>query len=247
MPICVSFWDTAIIVGQNNYHLTRTELHDALHHDHCIVVHKAWCWAWLTSDNGRRPTVDNTWRRTPDVPLREFSVLTVWTKSEREVPLLFEDTVVSLKHCRISWGKHVCKNQLDPCMRPFPYNTGLWQTHRHRAGDITALTKRCTEKHEMFLQSIVPRLWWQHFAQVITSFPLGVSVTLHVCLHVDLSENIAQQEDLHMQRYCTTRHKYEMSHLKRLAIGELPSRTLKVIRSITSSWGLFSCCCNSSI
>jgi len=37
------------------------------------------------------------------------------------------------------------------------------------------------------------------------------------------------QEALQMQRDHETRHKYEISHLKRLTIGELPSKTLKVI------------------
>jgi len=32
-----------------------------------------------------------------------------------------------------------------------------------------------------------------------------------------------------MQRYRATRHKYETQHLNRLAIGEWPSKTLKVI------------------
>jgi len=39
----------------------------------------------------------------------------------------------------------------------------------------------------------------------------------------------AKQESLQMQRDHVTCHKYEILHLKRLAIGELPSRTLKVI------------------
>jgi len=33
-----------------------------------------------------------------------------------------------------------------------------------------------------------------------------------------------------MQRHCITQHKYEILHMKTLAIGEGPSRTLKVIK-----------------
>jgi len=43
------------------------------------------------------------------------------------------------------------------------------------------------------------------------------------------STQIMQQEALQMQREHATRHKYKISHLKRLAIGEWPSTTLKVI------------------
>jgi len=40
---------------------------------------------------------------------------------------------------------------------------------------------------------------------------------------------VIKQEALRMQRDHATCHKYEKSHMKRLAIGKEPSRTLKVI------------------
>jgi len=40
---------------------------------------------------------------------------------------------------------------------------------------------------------------------------------------------LIKQEALQMQRNHATCHKYQKLHLKRLAIGDLPSRTLKLI------------------
>jgi len=53
---------------------------------------------------------------------------------------------------------------------------------------------------------------------------------------------------------CTTYHKYEISHLKKVAIGELPSRKLKVITIAATRetvyeyhFLLVACCYNISI
>jgi len=45
------------------------------------------------------------------------------------------------------------------------------------------------------------------------------------CMHCDATS----EEALHMQRDRATRHKHEISHLKRLAIGKWPTWTPKVI------------------
>jgi len=45
----------------------------------------------------------------------------------------------------------------------------------------------------------------------------------------DISGGINLQKALQMQRDYVTCHKYEISHLKRLAIEERPSKTLKGI------------------
>jgi len=61
----------------------------------------------------------------------------------------------------------------------------------------------------------------------ITKVIFTLSLLYH-CQNGKESRHMSRQEALQMQRDRATRHKYEISHLKRLAIGECYSRTLKV-------------------
>jgi len=60
--------------------------------------------------------------------------------------------------------------------------------------------------YQMYRHSIQ----WTHFSKLLTT-------------------PIKKQEALQMQRHLTTLHKYEILHLKKLSMGEWPSRTLKLI------------------
>jgi len=77
---------------------------------------------------------------------------------------------------------------------------------------------------------------------------LSARVLVHSC------NNLMKQEALQMQRDCTLCHRYQISHFKRLAIREWPSRSLKVITIAVVRQAVYkhhflvvACCYNISI
>jgi len=72
--------------------------------------------------------------------------------------------------------------------------------------------------------------WLGTFHFILHTFlhPIVIFFSQHMPISSQLWTQITQ-EALQMHRDHATRHIYEISHLKRLAIGEWPSRTLKVI------------------